>query len=186
MSRLTPITWILGAVLICYPALVYYGLQNYGPRMIAIILLLVVSIRSVITRDHLSVWLWLIALTAAAFSFVSNTPLGLKLYPVLVNATMLAVFSISLFRGATVIERFAKLQEPNLPPEGIKYCRKVTMVWCVFFIFNGILAALTISASDAIWALYNGLISYIIMGALFAGELIVRHRSRIALPKPTL
>jgi hypothetical protein len=64
VSRLTPIKWILGAVLICYPALVYYGLQNYGPRIIAIILLLVVSIRSVINRDHLSVWLWLIALTA--------------------------------------------------------------------------------------------------------------------------
>lgn len=182
MSRLTPIKWILGAVLICYPALVYYGLQNYGPRIIAIILLLVVSIRSVINRDHLSVWLWLIALTAAAFSFAGNTPLGLKLYPVLVSATMLGVFTISLLRGPTVIERFARLQEPNLPSEGVKYCRKVTLVWCVFFIFNGIVAALTISASDAVWALYNGLISYIIMGILFAGEYIVRRHTRNNLP----
>jgi uncharacterized membrane protein len=52
----------------------------------------------------------------------------------------------------------------------------------VFFIFNGIVAALTISASDAVWALYNGLISYIIMGILFAGEYIVRRHTRNNLP----
>lgn len=178
MSRLTVFKWILGAALACYPALVYYGLQSYGPRIIAVTLLLVASIRSLITRDHLSLWLWLIALTAAAFSFVDNTPIGLKFYPVLVSAVMLGVFTISLFPGPTVIERFARLQDPRLPPEGVIYCRKVTVVWCVFFVFNGIVAALTVGASDKIWALYNGFISYVIMGALFCGEYIVRRAIR--------
>lgn len=178
MKKLAPLKWIIGAALIGYPALVYCGLQSYGPRAIAIVLLLVVSIRSLISRDHLSAWLWFIALAASAFSLVANNPLGLKLYPVLISVTMLSVFALSLFRGPTVIERFARLQEPNLPAEGVIYCRKVTLVWCLFFMANGTIAALTVTASDEIWALYNGLISYLMMAALFAGEYLTRRRLR--------
>ncbi len=36
-------------------------------------------------------------------------------YPVLVNLMMLAVFGGSLFAGQTVIEKLARLQQPDLP-----------------------------------------------------------------------
>ena len=43
--------------------------------------------------------------------------------------------------------------------------------------FNGALAAFTIWHGDlALWSLYNGLISYGLMGALMAGEYLVRRR----------
>ncbi|MDR2631405.1 MAG: AMP-binding protein [Spirochaetaceae bacterium] len=55
------------------------------------------------------------------------------------------------------------------------YCRKVTRVWCLFFIINGGIAAFTVFfASDTLWSLYNGGISYIFIGILFGGELMVR------------
>ncbi|CKK46782.1 integral membrane protein [Neisseria meningitidis] len=71
-------------------------------------------------------------------------------YPVLVNLMMLAVFGGSLFAGQTVIERLARLQQPDLPEKAVRYTRRVTQVWCVFFIANGTLAALLARLGDMI------------------------------------
>jgi uncharacterized membrane protein len=47
----------------------------------------------------------------------------------------------------------------------------------VFFVCNGAIAAVTaLAASDRVWALYNGAIAYGLIGAMFAGEWIVRQR----------
>ncbi|MFP3089350.1 AMP-binding protein [Treponema sp. TIM-1] len=64
------------------------------------------------------------------------------------------------------------------------YCRKVTLVWCLFFIINGGIAAATVFfASDVLWSLYNGGISYIFIGILFGGELMVRKRVDKKMPR---
>jgi uncharacterized membrane protein len=68
----------------------------------------------------------------------------------------------------------ARLQEPDLPESGVLYTRKVTLVWCAFFIMNAATALYTCFESIEIWTLYNGLISYLLAGSLFAGEWIVR------------
>jgi uncharacterized membrane protein len=50
-------------------------------------------------------------------------------------------------------------------------------VWCGFFVVNGALALGTaLWASNAVWSLYTGVISYGLMGALFCGEYLVRLR----------
>lgn len=114
------------------------------------------------------------------YAYIPNhAALALKLYPVAVNGVLLGVFSLSLARGPSAIERFARLQEPNLSPRGVDYARSVTKVWCVFFIANGLTALATaLWASDGAWALYNGFIAYLFMGALMGVELIVRRRAR--------
>jgi uncharacterized membrane protein len=76
-----------------------------------------------------------------------------------------------------MIERFARLSEPELSPAGVRYTRHVTQVWCAFFVVNGAIAAYTAAfASREAWALYNGLIAYVLMGVLFGGERLVRRR----------
>ena len=78
-----------------------------------------------------------------------------------------------------IIERLARLQEPDLPPEGVRYTRKVTWAWCGFFIVNGGIAAWTALYADlAAWTLYNGCISYLLMGLMFAVEWLCRRRVR--------
>jgi uncharacterized membrane protein len=115
------------------------------------------------------------ALLLALLSMYLNHVTPLKLYPVIVSATLLSVFTISLWHPPSVIERLARLQDPHLPKQAIAYTRKVTMVWCFFFLINGGIALVTaLYASDKIWALYNGLISYCLMGLLFGGEWLVR------------
>jgi uncharacterized membrane protein len=106
-----------------------------------------------------------------------------KLYPALVNAVLLGTFSFSLLKPPTVIERFARLQHPNPPQRVIDYARAVTKVWCVFFILNGSAAVVTaLWGSDAVWALYNGLIAYVLMGSLMGIEWLVRRRAHLYEP----
>ena len=51
----------------------------------------------------------------------------------------------------------------------------MTIVWCCFFIINGGIAAYTtFFCSREVWALYNGGISYALMGTLFVVEYIIR------------
>lgn len=119
--------------------------------------------------------MWLAAVAAAGFSLLDNSALGLKFYPVLMSAVMLILFSLSLYRGPSAIERLARLQDPNLPDAAVTYCAKVTRIWCLFFVLNGAIACTTVFASDALWALYNGLVSYLAMGALLGAEFLYRH-----------
>jgi len=182
---------LLGTLLVIYPVLVYFGLQAYGPRIVATFLFMVASARTLMHRDTTNLWLWLAALSAAAFSGLSNSPLGLKFYPVIVSTIMLIIFCLSLYKGPSFIERLARLQDPNLPPEGITYCRKVTLIWCIFFILNAVVAFITVFSSDKIWLLYNGLISYITMGLLLSGEIfyrkyILRQKSQSKTPKTAI
>jgi uncharacterized membrane protein len=77
------------------------------------------------------------------------------------------------------VERLARLQQPDLPPQGVRYTRRVTQVWCGFFIINGSIALITaLWSSFAWWSLYNGLIAYVLMGLLFAGEYLIRRRTQ--------
>jgi len=105
------------------------------------------------------------------------------------NLIFLAAFGLTLFKPPVMIYRFAVIQDKTIPGSPAEkkvaaYCRKVTIVWCVFFVFNGSMAAFTIfSLSDAIWAVYNGGISYILMGILFAGEFIIRKKVQKKMPK---
>jgi len=96
-----------------------------------------------------------------------------------VNAVLFSVFAYSLYRGTPVIERLARLSEPDLPPHAVRYTRKVTAVWCGFFVLNGSLALYTATqTSMAFWALYNGCLAYLLIATLFAGEWLVRRELR--------
>lgn len=170
---------LVGLLTVSYPLIVWLGLGRLEPRWLALPLVVVAVLRALATRERV----WLVAaagaLVLAGVTFFGNGTLPLKLYPVLVNVVLLAVFGASLATSRSLIERLARLREPDLPPSGVAYTRKVTQVWCGFFVLNGGIALATaLRASDAAWAMYNGLISYVLMGLLFAGEWLVRKRVR--------
>ena len=174
MRAATALLWL---ATLLYPLAIYFGMGRFEPRWLALLLLALALLRAAVSRDPM----WLAAAGGAALlvlaSMLTNHGLPLKLYPVLVNVAMLAVFATSLRHPPSAIERLARLREPHLPASAIAYTRRVTQVWCGFFVFNGSLALLTaLYASDALWALYNGLIAYVLMGALFMGEWWVRPR----------
>ncbi|MDR2432983.1 MAG: glycosyltransferase [Treponema sp.] len=120
---------------------------------------------------------------------ITNSRLVLKLYPVLVSAAMLCAFGATLFSPPVMVFRFALLQDKSIrgslaEKRVEKYCRKVTLVWCAFFILNGGTALFTVFfASERLWSVYNAGLSYILMGTLFAGEFIVRKMIDKKMPK---
>jgi len=120
---------------------------------------------------------------------IINSAIILKLYPLLINILFLTTFGRTLFSPPSMIFRFALMQDKTLrgslnEKRIADYCRKVTYVWCGFFIINGSIAAWTIfSGSNMFWFLYNGGIAYILMGAIFVVEFIVRKIVQKKMPK---
>lgn len=177
---------IIALTAICYPFIVYFGLSAGSTRTLALVLL-AVGLARVLTsllpgrRQVLPLLLGLVLMLLAAATWMRGNASLFRYYPVACNAVMLAVFAATLRFGPPMVERLARLREPELPPAAIAYTRKVTVAWCVFFIANGAAAAWTAVATDwATWSLYNGFIAYLLMGVLFAGEWLVRRRVRAA------
>lgn len=170
------------ALTAAYPPLVFASLGHVEPRYLALLLLALGLLRLVTVSGSGTLqarWIVAVALGLAGATVLLNQSLPLKLYPVLVNAAMFAAFTLSLVRGPSVVERLARLTDPHLPPEALAYTRRVTQVWCGFFVLNGSIALMTaLWASERIWALYNGLIAYGLMGVLMGGEWLIRRRVR--------
>ena len=100
-----------------------------------------------------------------------------RLYPAVMVSLALAVFALSLAR-TPLVEVFARKMGESLDLRGVEYCRRVTVVWTVFLATHLAVTVATVFASHEVWALYNGLIAYILMGSLFAGEWLYRKRVR--------
>ena len=96
--------------------------------------------------------------------------------PIAVSTVFLVSFGVTLRPGTRpMVERFARLQEPDLIPEKQVWCRLWTKIWCVFFVLNAIAAGvLGWLAPLEWWALYTGLISYLLTALVFGVELLLR------------
>ncbi len=169
---------------VAYPVAIYLALQWFEPRFIALALAAIVLFqqreRAGRMLHGLAPAAWsgaalLVALSVAVW--FGNDEHVLRLWPVGMNLALLLVFGASLRWPPPMIERFARLLHPDLPPEGVRYTRRVTQVWCAFFVLNASIAAYTAFAtSRETWLFYNGLIAYLLVGALFCAEWLVRRR----------
>lgn len=134
----------------------------------------------------------LFLLVAGLCLLLLHSDLVLQLYPLLVSTILFFVFSGSLMGGSSIIWRFATLGDRHLlfhaNQAAVKrYCRLVTKVWIGFFALNFTLSLVTIVANNtAWWALYNGVLSYILMGVLFGGEGMVRKMANARWEKTVL
>lgn len=172
---------VIGLLTLAYPFAVYFSIQYFEPRVIAAALVALLSIRLALSRSarHWSAPVLLAGILFCGFAIWTNRLLTIRFYPVLISLAMLGVFAWSLLNPPTIVEKLARLQHPDLPPEGVSYTRKVTIMWCAFFVINGSIALVTaLWTSFEIWSLYNGLISYLLMGLLFAGEYLVRIKTQ--------
>ncbi len=124
----------------------------------------------------------LILVAVAAGCFLTGEKIFLKLYSVVISLMMLIVFGSTLFFGPCIIFRFATISDKSIRGSICEwaveqYCRKVTIVWCLFFVVNGSVSAYTVFFADyRIWSIYNGGISYVLMGILFLVEYLIRKK----------
>ncbi len=180
MRRLLLIIILL--LVAAYPFAIYFGLHYLSPRYLALVIMFVFLVRFILMRHQVtklsqiaSVSITLIGIALCFMALISNHVLTIRLYPFFINATFFLVFSYSLVFPPTVIERLARLSDPNLPPKAIHYTRQVNYVWTLFFMLNGAVALWTALAEPLnVWTFYNGFVSYIVIALIFTGEFIVR------------
>ncbi len=177
------------AISVLYPVIVYCGYRYWGlsPRRLSLMLLALAFYhflnftrsKSQVERGRTGIFVVLI-LVCALVAFLADNILFVKFYPVLVNLSLLSFFGFTLWRPPSFAFRMASLHNKSLENSPSlksveRYCQKVTIAWCVFFVVNGSIAAFTVFVgSDKIWSLYNGLISYILIGLFFIVEYLVR------------
>jgi uncharacterized membrane protein len=164
---------------VAYPLALWLLRGTVAPRWLALGLLGVGALRLASGGASLRATLALAGGTfaLAGLALVLDVSWPLRWYPVLVNGSLLALFAATLVRPPSMAERLARLREPNLPQSAVRYTRKVTLAWCVFFAANGMIAAGTaLWGTDAQWALYNGGVAYVLMGLFALAELLIRAR----------
>jgi uncharacterized membrane protein len=131
------------------------------------------SLRQLSTTDW---WVAGLLSCASAGIVLSGSELLLHLYPSFVNLGLLVAFGATLVRGPSMIEKFARMGKPALSVHAVRYTRRVTQIWCVFFVLNGAFSAYTaLFWSPAAWSLYNGAIAYGLIGVLLVGEIVWRY-----------
>ncbi len=168
--------------LIAYPLVIYFGLSKFQVRALAPILGAVALVGLLFRLRGARRAHWRAALPAPlsvlALAFISavfNDHRFMLVMPVLVSVALLITFGSSLRGPISMVERFARMQNPELSDDHAEYCRSVTKVWCGFFVLNaGCAAVLALRAPLAWWTLYSGAIAYVLMGALGAAEYIYR------------
>ncbi len=184
-KRPDPWAAVFAVASLLFPLAAALSMRWTGPWPIIAVLIALLLLRTVLpTRVPVPVEMTLCLLAVAVAELLValiDAELAARLYPVFMNLTMLLAFGVTLLRPPSMIERFARIAEPDLDAHGVQYTRRVTWVWMGFFVLNGSVALWTaLHGSLFLWGLYNGAVSYVFAGMLFAGEYIVRQivRSR--------
>jgi len=162
-----------------YPFLVYGGLRLLTPRTLALALGGALLVREAVrlragSPSPLLLPLALVA-TILALSAAFNEGRFFLFVPVLINGALFVSFVRTLIAGPSMVEHLARRRLTHVTLEDVVYCRRVTEVWCVFFLVNGALSLwLALRAPIEVWTLYTGLIAYLLVGAVFSVELTYR------------
>lgn len=167
---------LLGAA---YPFVVYFARDMISSRAFVAAALFLLGLRLVTGRSELARF-WRGPLIIAGIILLASTLLDVdfaeRAYPALMSLAAASVFAWSLHQPPSLIERFARMTRKTIPPHVQVYCRNVTLIWAAWLTANAAISAgLAIWGSLAAWTLWTGLLSYLAMGALFAGELCFRY-----------
>jgi uncharacterized membrane protein len=175
---------VIALAVASYPFVLVAGLDHLAARTIsagALAILLAAFAFSGTGRKRLVSLLirrFGILLVLLAIATATDEPVLLKLLPSLTSLWLLATFALTLRERHSMVEQFAIASHEAFPDFLLPYCRRVTWVWCGFFLANAIAGiVLAIAGTPRAWALYTGALSYVLVGLLAAGEYVF-HKSR--------
>jgi uncharacterized membrane protein len=172
----------MAVLAILYPIIAYVGLSFGSPSLVALGLIVILLLRFkfghslVLDKTYIRLFIATVILVLG-YSLITDSSQGIRFYPVVTSLLFFSIFALSLWSKQSIVERIARIREPDLPASAISYTRKVTVCWCGFFLVNGGIAFYTAVYSDiATWTLYNGLISYCLMAVVAGVEWLVRKK----------
>jgi uncharacterized membrane protein len=182
---------IWGALSLAYPFLIYYFSDALSPAYLMAGIISFLFLRAVFplfgkdktlnSSQKSSLFLAIFMAIFMSGLYLWKSQMAPLLYPVMMSLTIATIFGSTLLNPPSMIERFARLTEPNFGAAAVVYTRKVTLVWVIFCLINALLSFITVVLNDLkLWALYNGCISYVLMGLLMIVEYGFRlyHKAR--------
>jgi uncharacterized membrane protein len=163
------------------PFVLYWTLSHHSVGLAALLLLGWVIVRTIPVllsakpeQRRAALQLPAIAVVFAFLGWVSNNGTWLLVLPAATQATFGLAFVRSL-SGVPLIEHFARMVKPELSVPELAHCRCWTRIWGYYLI---VLAAIGLVlarwATLATWTVYVGIVTYVLVGVLFAIEYIVR------------
>ncbi len=168
-------------LLLLYPIFIYLGIKYFSLSQLILFLAVLFAVRVVLIRKSSKtarfqvVFAVMIGGILIGLTWMFDSVEYLKWYPVGLNIVFFIVFIASLISPPSVIEQIARIHHKDLPSGGIAYTRKVTIIWAVFFVINALISSWTVLyGTMETWTLYNGLISYALMGTILALEVLLR------------
>jgi uncharacterized membrane protein len=187
---------LFGAVIILYPLLVFSALVIFklSIRYLSILIIILAIVYAVVNRNHyhgrhpafvfISPFiLFSIGIVCLCTTFFIDSEalskMIFEIYPALADVVYLTILSTSLFIPPNIVYSFInvfdkKLKEHLETAYFEDYCRKCTIYWCIFFILDFIISLITaFFGSDLVWGIYNGGVTYVLMGLLFVGEYVI-------------
>ena len=106
---------IAGGGLLLYPFFVAYALAH-GQYVWVSAVLIVLGILRLFIKVNALLWPFIVfSILCGGLSLILKDHAWLKLYPVFMSLGALFIFASTLIRPPSMIERFARLAEPNLP-----------------------------------------------------------------------
>ena len=118
-----------------YPFAVYFLMDHGSLRLAGLALLAAMFIRFLLPGTIQLQVLTSLAVGAifAAAIVLTNSETLARLYPVGVNAALVAAFGVTLIHPPSMIERIARATGVALDGAGVSYTRAVTVIWSASF-----------------------------------------------------
>jgi len=177
MSRAALIRAAFYVLIALYPALVYFGLRYLPVSFFGVLLALLLLLRSSVMQaaeKRLLLPLLMLHLAFSLATAVSGSQRLLLWYPALVNFSLAALFALSLTQEQSILLRLVRARNIPFSAYAPAYLWRLTAIWAVFFLFSGCAAIASAMISLRAWALYNGLIAYLLIATLMAVEWLFR------------
>jgi len=164
------------------PWVLYFTLSQQRVDIAAFALVAWVGVRAIVIvasaepeQRRAALQLPAIALVFALLGLVSHERVFLMILPSATQAAFGMTFLRSLAKPVPLVEHFARMVKPELGDGERAHCRQWTKIWGVYLWgLAAIGVVLGIAASLAVWTAYVGVVSYVLVGVLFAVEYIQR------------
>jgi uncharacterized membrane protein len=183
--------WKLGVLgIIAYQVLVHLWVTGsaFDPLRAALVMSPMLALGGwlLLRSGNRAVWLAMVAGAAGAtFLLARGTGLGMAAVYGVPHAAayvfLLWLFGRTLLRGGeALITRLARHTHGTLSPKMVRYTRRLTLAWCIFFVAQLAASALLLKfASIESWSLFINVLNFPLLGLMFAGDYlyrVIRHR----------
>ena len=142
---------------------------------------------AVIVRSRTALWVGILLAALLGAAVLSHQQLLAALPSIALNLMLSSVFAVTLRRGETpLIVRIAERDSIAVTPQFRRYLHGLTYAWSIFFaVMAGLSLLLMLYAPFEWWSLFVNVLTWPLIGVMFAAEWLVRRVGFRKLPPHT-